>query len=301
MKKEQKKNRIRMGAVAFLLAGLMATETFAANPNWYQDSQGWHYYKTNTQLAKGEWVSVDGTWYSFDSRGVMQTGWVKYGDTYYYCRSDGSMATGYVEVNGNTYYLNSNGSCLINGVTPDYYITDGNGALQTDYRVIAGVKVQKPALFVRQDSSAMSGWSALMGAVQSVGQIAYNNTNGARTFHVYQDKISWCSLSGSAETELLSLEKIGGSGGYRIRIKTTLDGSSTDTAKGITYDHQVLRLFCYGISSTAGKLDDVIYSSFAGKNPYNVQNGQWFNAGDCRILFTPEEGAGCYEIQPLQL
>ncbi len=298
MKNAWKKNQIRTGVAALLLVGLMSSDAFAANPNWYKDSQGWHYYKTNTQFAKDEWVKVDGKWYSFDSSGVMQTGWVKKNNTYYYCLADGSMATGYVEVNGATYYLQSDGSCLINGVTPDYYLTDNNGVLQTNYRVIAGVKVQKPDFFVRQDSSAMSGWSAFMGAVQSVGQIAYKETNGARTFHIYQDKISWCSLSGSSETELLSLEKVGGGGGYKIRIKTVLDNSSTDASKGATYDPQVLRLFCYGISSSAARLDDVINSSFAGKNPYNVQNGQWFNIGDCQILFTPEEGAGCYEIQP---
>ncbi len=297
--RERKYNWIRRGTAVFLLSALMSSEALAANPNWYQDSQGWHYYKSNTQLAKNEWICVDGTWYSFDSRGVMQTGWVKSGSNYYYCLSDGSMTTGYIEVNGNSYYLKPDGTCLIGGVTPDFYLTDTNGVIQPDYRVIAGVRVQKPSLFVRQDSSAMSGWAAMMGAVQSIGQIAYKQTNGARTFHVYQDKISWCSLNGSSETELLSLEKVSGSGGYQIRIKTVLDNTSTDTTKAATYDYQVLRLFCYGISSTAAQLDDAIYSSFAGKNPYNLQNNQWLNIGDCRILFSPEEGAGCYEIQPL--
>ncbi len=298
MKGNHKLQVLKTTTAALLFAGLFAGQACAANPNWYQDSQGWHYYKTNTQLAKNEWVCVDGKWYSFDDRGVMQTGWVKRSNNYYYCLPDGSLTTGYIEVNGNTYYLKPDGSCLINGVTPDYYITDSNGALLTDYRVIAGVRVQQPALFVRQDSSAMYNWTAILGAVQSIGQIAYKQTGGLRAFHVYQDKISWCELSASTEKELLSLEKVSGTSGYLLRIKTTLDRTSTDAAKTATYDHQILRLFCYGISSAASKLDDAIYTSFAGNNPYGITNGQWVGIGDCRVLYSPEDGAGCYEIQP---
>lgn len=298
MKGKYRAHIAKTTAAALILTGLLAGQAYAGNPNWYQDSQGWHYYKTNTQLAKNEWICVDGKWYSFDDRGVMQTGWVKRNNTYYYCLPDGSLTTGYIEVNGNLYYLKPDGSCLMNGVTPEFYITDSNGVLLTDYRVIAGVKVQQPALFVRQDSSAMYNWTAILGAVQSIGQIAYKQTGGLRAFHVYQDKISWCELSASTEKELLSLEKVSGTSGYLLRIKTTLDRTSTDATKVATYDHQILRLFCYGISSSASTLDDAIYTSFAGTNPYGITNGQWINIGDCRVLYSPEDGAGCYEIQP---
>ncbi len=290
----------RIAAAALLLAGGLTMEAYAANPNWYQDSQGLHYFKTNTQLAKNEFVAVDGKIYSFDDRGVLQTGWISRNNTSYYAQSDGALATGWIEDGGKKYYLQSDGSLLKDAVTPDQYLVDSQGVQVAGYRVIAGVKVQQPSLFVRQDSSAMYNWTALMGAVQAVGQVAYQQTSGARGFHVYSDKLSWCERSGSNEKELLSLEKVSGTGGYRLRIKTVLDRTSIDSLKGASYDYQVLRLFCYGISSAASDLDDAIYTSFVGKNPYGIGNNRWVNIGDCLVRFSAEDGAGCYEIQPLQ-
>lgn len=290
----------RIAAAALLLAGGLTMEAYAANPNWYQDSQGLHYFKTNTQLAKNEFVAVDGKIYSFDDRGVLQTGWISRNNTSYYAQSDGALTTGWIEDGGKKYYLQSDGSLLKDAVTPDQYLVDSQGVQVAGYRVIAGVKVQQPSLFVRQDSSAMYNWTALMGAVQAVGQVAYQQTSGARGFHVYSDKLSWCERSGSDEKELLSLEKVSGTGGYRLRIKTVLDRTSIDSLKGASYDYQVLRLFCYGISSAASDLDDAIYTSFVGKNPYGIGNDRWVSIGDCLVRFSAEDGAGCYEIQPLQ-
>lgn len=290
----------RIAAAALLLAGGLTMEAYAANPNWYQDSQGLHYFKTNTQLAKNEFVAVDGKIYSFDDRGVLQTGWISRNNTSYYAQSDGALATGWIEDGGKKYYLQSDGSLLKDAVTPDQYLVDSQGVQVAGYRVIAGVKVQQPSLFVRQDSSAMYNWTALMGAVQAVGQVAYQQTSGARGFHVYSDKLSWCERSGSNEKELLSLEKVSGTGGYRLRIKTVLDRTSIDSLKGASYDYQVLRLFCYGISSAASDLDDAIYTSFVGKNPYGIGNNRWVSIGDCLVRFSAEDSAGCYEIQPLQ-
>lgn len=291
---------VRTAAAALFLAGCVTMEAAASNPNWYQDSQGWHYYKTNTQYAKNEFVAVDGKIYSFDDRGVLQSGWISRNNKYYYAQEDGALCTGWIEADGKKYYLQADGSRLTDAVTPDQYLVDSQGVLVSGYRVIAGVKVQQPSLFVRQDASAMYNWTALMGAVQAVGQVAYQQTNGARGFHVYSDKLCWCERSGSNEKELLSLEKVSGTGGYRLRISTLLDRSSTDSTKGTSYDYQVLRLFCYGISSAASDLDDAIYTSFVGKNPYGISNTQWVTIGDCRVLFSAEDGSGCYEIQPLQ-
>ena len=299
MKKNRRSAWIKTSVAALLLSGMMAGETFAANPNWYSDGKNWYYYKSNTEIAKDQWINTDGNWYSFDQSGRMQTGWVKRNDKYYYCLEDGSMATGWLKTGGNWYYLQGDGNCLIRGITPDNYIVGDTGAMLAGYRVIAGVRIQQPSLFVKQNSTAMGSWSAIMSVIDSVGQVAYVKTNGARTFHVYPDKISWCALSGSKETELLSLERVSGTSGYRIRIQTALDRSITDTANGAAYDYQILRMFCYGISSYAAQLDDILYTSFAGSNPAGIRNSQWVNVGDCRIMFTPAEGAGCFEIQPL--
>ncbi len=300
MRGKYKKQIKRAAAISLIMAALSSGQAMAANPNWYQDASGWHYYKSNTQLAKDEALVIDGVKYFFDTQGVMQTGWVNRNHVYYFCNDDGSTATGWKEVNGQWYYLQADGSCLMNGVTPDCYVVDATGAYQPAYRVIAGVKVQKPDLFVAQDSSAMNNWAAMLGALGSIGQLAYAQTDGARAFHIYQDKISWCELSGSSEKELLSLEKVAGTKGYRIRISTVLNNNSTDLTKGETYDFQVLRLFCYGFSNSAATLDNAIYDSFVGSNRHGIGNSSWITVGDCKVIFTPESGSGCYEIQPAQ-
>lgn len=288
-----------MLTVCLFAAGGSVT-AYGADPNWYQDQNGWHYYLDNSRMARSQWLSIGGKWYYFDASSRMQTGWVTVGNQKYYCQGDGAMVTGWQEIDQKLYYFNDSGACAVNTVTPDNYMTDKTGARINGYRVIAGVSVQAPSLFVNSDSSAMGGWSSMMGAINSIGQLIYANTGGARTFHVYRNRISWCSLNGNQETELLSLEKMTGSHGYLIRIRTVLNRKSTDVSKGETYDYQILRLFCYGISSQAAKLDDAIYSSFAEKNVYGLGRQEWVSFGDCKVIYEAENGAGCYRIEPAQ-
>lgn len=296
--RKKKKIRRPVGIAAIFLMVMWVNTAYGADPNWYRDSQGWHYYTGNSTMARSQWIWNDGKWYYFDGESVMKTGWITEKGEKYYCLSDGSMATGWENIDGKWYYFNDNGTCRINSVTPDCYLTDAKGVLMDGYRVIAGVSVQAPQLFVNSDSSAMDNWNGMMGAVKSIGQLVYANTGETRMFHVYKNKLSWCSLNNDQETELLSLEKVPGSHGYILRIQTVLNRKATDPSLGETYDHQILRLFCYGISSSAADLDQAIYSSFAEKNVYGINRQSRVNIGDCNVLYAAENGAACYRIEP---
>ena len=59
-------------------------------PGWHEDSTGkWYQNPDGTYYVNG-FVDIDGTTYSFDEKGYMQTGWVEKGVKDYYFNEDGS-------------------------------------------------------------------------------------------------------------------------------------------------------------------------------------------------------------------
>ena len=59
-------------------------------PGWHEDSTGkWYQNPDGTYYVNG-FVDIDGTTYSFDKKGYMQTGWVEKGVKDYYFNEDGS-------------------------------------------------------------------------------------------------------------------------------------------------------------------------------------------------------------------
>ena len=59
-------------------------------PGWHEDSTGkWYQNPDGTYYVNG-FADIDGTTYSFDKKGYMQTGWVEKGVKDYYFNEDGS-------------------------------------------------------------------------------------------------------------------------------------------------------------------------------------------------------------------
>lgn len=59
-------------------------------PGWHEDSTGkWYQNPDGTYYVNG-FANIDGTTYSFDKKGYMQTGWVEKGVKDYYFNEDGS-------------------------------------------------------------------------------------------------------------------------------------------------------------------------------------------------------------------
>ncbi len=113
---------------------------------WQSDATGWYLRQPNGTKAANCWLELSWNgvmqWYRFNETGYMATGWFNDvdGNTYFLHNiSDGNqgyMYTGWKQIGGIWYYFRDytggpKGSLLRNGVTPDGYITDANGACLT--------------------------------------------------------------------------------------------------------------------------------------------------------------------------
>lgn len=97
---------------------------------WNQDQSGWYYIKTATGVrAAGEWLSLSGQRYWFDTNGYMATGWRTLSDGWYYFMQDTGymLKNNWMQTNGLWYYLGSSGAMLTNATTPDGYHVDQSG------------------------------------------------------------------------------------------------------------------------------------------------------------------------------
>ena len=87
---------IRSKGAACLLA-LLAAATLAAPPvsaGWRSTASGWRYTDTQGVSTRNGFSRINGTWYYFDSSGLMQTGWQKIDGDWYFFDSSGAMQTG---------------------------------------------------------------------------------------------------------------------------------------------------------------------------------------------------------------
>lgn len=113
-------------ASTVMSAALFSMLPTTAHATWVQDYFGSWRYTEGYGVATG-WRLIGGTWYYFDSYGIMQTGWIYTNGTWYYADASGAMQTGVIQVNNKIYVLASNGamqtgSIIIDGkiVTLDY-------------------------------------------------------------------------------------------------------------------------------------------------------------------------------------
>ncbi len=121
------------------------------NGSWVQDNNGWWFKKTDGSYPKDQWFECtwNGTdnWYHFNANGYADCGWFTDKDGQKYFLHDqhdgkfGFMYTGWNMISGQWYYFNtaakagsstlagaSKGSLVTNGMTPDGFKVDANGA-----------------------------------------------------------------------------------------------------------------------------------------------------------------------------
>ncbi|MCD8122838.1 MAG: serine hydrolase [Clostridiales bacterium] len=108
------------------------TQSTDASWGWRKDTVGWYYIKPDGTLAEGEWLTIDGYEYWFDSNSYMATGWRNFtnGSWYYFSPESGRAVTSsWIYDGGCWYYLGEDGVLLTDTTTPDGYQVDENGIL----------------------------------------------------------------------------------------------------------------------------------------------------------------------------
>ena len=113
---------------------------------WIMDDKGWWYRLSNGSYPRDSWYECTWngilSWYHFNAEGYADGGWFTDNDGQRYYLHDvhdgtfGAMYTGWKQIVDQWYYFNpekradgaSKGSLVMNGVTPDGYAVDANGA-----------------------------------------------------------------------------------------------------------------------------------------------------------------------------
>ena len=113
-------------AVSIALTAVTVMIPMKTEAAWINNYYGGFAYSNGYYLSTG-WNMINGTWYYFNSLGVMQTGWLKDNNKWYYLNADGSMKTGWLLDNNQYYYLKDNGEMAQNEYIDGYYL-GSNGA-----------------------------------------------------------------------------------------------------------------------------------------------------------------------------
>ena len=78
---------------------------------WVSVDGSWFWFDSSPYATENAWVSQGGYWYYMDGSGRMQTGWFRDGDTWYYADGSGRMMSGgWLNQGGCWYWLSSSGA-----------------------------------------------------------------------------------------------------------------------------------------------------------------------------------------------
>lgn len=209
-------------------------------------------------------------------------------------------AAGWINAGGTWHYELEDGTTAVNRVTPDGYYVDGDGVWKKQTLTILSQKITSPSRFVPLSEISFPASKDMLNLFNRTIQGA---ANGKRIFHLYQDGITYGSLSTSNSTQseelLLSLTGDPAVNGYKLRISGNL-GDGTFNAQDIhSYDYAVFRYLCALISNRPDILADAIYQSWQGNNGYGIRMDRTAAAGDAMISLDIENGAGVYHISAL--
>ncbi len=142
------KKSIRIFSFLLTLAlclGLLSLSALAAAKNgWVKESDGWHYYKNDTEPYSDALFDVGGTYYYVDGDGVRQTGWVTVDGTKdYYADEQGEIRIGWLTLDGKEYYISladgryEDGVYEIDGMTFGF---NRDGVMQTRWAELTSAR-----------------------------------------------------------------------------------------------------------------------------------------------------------------
>lgn len=99
------------------------------------DDQEWYYIRRDGTRPTNDWMSIDGSWYLFDSEGYMLKGWQTKNGKYYFMNNNGQMQTGWLDVNKQRYYLGTDGAMQKGWifVNNQWFFMDDEGKMQREW------------------------------------------------------------------------------------------------------------------------------------------------------------------------
>lgn len=132
---------------------------------WELDGSQWKYSNGDGTYKTSQWLLLNGVWYYFDAKGIMQTGWTKVGDTTYYMDADGAMRTGWLYLDDTWYYLGTSGARVADcwqWINNKCYYFDSNGCMAADTWV-GDSYVDTSGAWVPGKQKVVSGWKVVSG------------------------------------------------------------------------------------------------------------------------------------------
>ena len=155
--------------------------TGAMQTGWIQSAEGWYYANENGVIVSG-WKKIGRTWYyldgnnttypglmeanqkciingtrySFNASGAMQTGWIKSAEGWYYANTNGAITEGWQKINGKWYYLNPEKAGIMSTgwirLGNNWYWLDNSGAMKTGWN---------NGYYLGSDGAMRTGWQLI--------------------------------------------------------------------------------------------------------------------------------------------
>ena len=153
----------------------------AMQTGWIQSAEGWYYANENGVIVSG-WKKIGRTWYyldgnnttypglmeanqkciingtrySFNASGAMQTGWIKSAEGWYYANTNGAITEGWQKINGKWYYLNPEKAGIMSTgwirLGNNWYWLDNSGAMKTGWN---------NGYYLGSDGAMRTGWQLI--------------------------------------------------------------------------------------------------------------------------------------------
>ena len=133
--------------------------------HWELDGSQWKYSNGDGTYKTSQWLLLNGVWYYFDAKGIMQTGWTKVGDTTYYMDAGGAMRTGWLYLDDTWYYLGTSGARVADcwqWINNKCYYFDSNGCMAADTWV-GDSYVDASGAWIPGKQRVTPGWKVVSG------------------------------------------------------------------------------------------------------------------------------------------
>lgn len=132
---------------------------------WELDGSQWKYSNGDGTYKTSQWLLLNGVWYYFDAKGIMQTGWTKVGDATYYMDASGAMQAGWLYLDDTWYYLGSSGARVADcwqWINNKCYYFDNDGCMAAN-TWIGDSYVDASGAWIPGKQKPTPGWKVVSG------------------------------------------------------------------------------------------------------------------------------------------